>query len=204
MTIEDKKKYFVIDIEKPLSFRSIFGNERSIIMEIGSGKGEFIAINSRFSPEQNFIGVELKSKRIVTTLKKLDIEKHKNVRLLNLFIDSNVSEIIPPASIDEIIIYHPDPWPKKRHHKRRMLQQNFLDTLHTLLKEGGKIKISTDNLDYAEWIKELFKERKDFVAMYKEGYTSIIPEDHFTTYFDKLQAEQGFQPLFMMYKKSIN
>ena len=204
MTIEAKRKYFVIDIDKPLDIQSIFGNKKPIIMEIGSGKGEFIAINSRFSPEINFIGVELKSKRIITTLKKLDPEKHKNVRLLNLFIDNNVSNIIPPASIDEFIIYHPDPWPKKRHHKRRMVQADFLDTLHTLLKVGGFIKISTDNLDYAEWIKELFKERNDFEAMYKEGYTSIVPEDHFTTYFDKLQAELGFQPLFMLFKKSIN
>ena len=203
MRIEDKKEFFVIDIEpnKRLDFEDIFGNDHPICMEIGSGKGEFIAINSRFSPEQNFIGVEMKSKRIITTLKKLDPKKHKNVRLINIFIDSNVFTIIPPASIDEFIIYHLDPWPKKRHHKRRMFQPSFLDTLSLLLKKDGVIKISTDSLDYAEWIANLFENRNDFEAKYYSGYSYIIPEYHFTTYFDLLQAEQGYQPLFMLYKK---
>ena len=203
MQIEDKMLFFVIDTKKrnPLNFRKIFGNDRSIVMEIGSGKGEFIATNSRFSPERNFIGVELKSKRIITTLKKLDPMKHPNVRLLNLFIDSNATEVLPPASIDEFIIYHPDPWPKKRHHKRRLFQHSFMDALYILLKTDGIIRISTDNLDYAEWIKELFAERHDFIAVYKDGYSSIVPEDHFTTYFDSLQESQGYQTWFFIYKK---
>ena len=203
MQIEEKRQFFVINIDpdKVLDFQAIFGNNRAISMEIGSGKGEFIVVNSRFESEKNFIGIELKSKRILTTLKKLDISKNKNVRLLNLFIDSNVSAIIPPASIDEFIIYHPDPWPKKRHHKRRMFQHDFLDTIYILLKAGGLIKISTDDVNYAEWIKDLFAERDDFEALYKGGYSSIVPEEHFWTYFDKLQKEQGFEPLFMIYRK---
>ncbi|MCL1827210.1 MAG: tRNA (guanosine(46)-N7)-methyltransferase TrmB [Candidatus Cloacimonetes bacterium] len=170
-------------------------------MEIGSGKGEFIALNSQFHPEQNFIGIELKNKRIVTTLKKLDILKHPNVRLWNKFIDSEITSVLSPDSIDQIIIYHPDPWPKKRHHKRRLFQHNFIDTLYYLLKSGNYLHISTDCPDYAEWIKTVFVESKDFINMSQQGYTDIIPENHCLTYFDRLQATLGFEPLFFLYKK---
>ena len=203
MNIEEKKSFFVINFEKDklLQFDEIFEYQKPITMEIGSGKGEFIAINSRFHPERNFIGIELKSKRIVTTLKKLDMTKNSNVRLLNLFIDENVTKIIPAGSIDELIIYHPDPWPKKRHYKRRMFQHAFLDAIYPLLKENGYIKISTDCTNYADWIAALFNERNDFISIYKDGFKSIVPEDHFWTYFDKLQSEKGQEPLFFIYKK---
>lgn len=202
--IKEKEQFFNINIEdhKQLDFRLIFSNDKPLTLEIGSGKGEFIAIHSRFHPERNFIGIELKGKRIVTTLKKLDIQKNFNVRLLNLFVDNNVVETIKPASIDEIIIYHPDPWPKKRHHKRRIFQHHFLDAINPIIKPGGFLRVSTDDPDYAQWIIELFAQRKDFESSYPEGFTMIVPEDHFTTYFDELKASEGFDPWFMLYKKT--
>ena len=210
MNIDKKVLFFLLNNEfgfksvaehNHLNLINIFGNDKPVIVEIGSGKGEYLAIKSLFHPEQNFIGLEVKNKRIITTLKKLDIEKNKNVRLLNLLLDNEINKILPSSSIDEFIINHPDPWPKKRHHKRRLIRHDIIDTLFNLLKEGGLIRISTDNLEYAEWIKHMFDERPDFKSIYKEGYNFIVPEDHFITYFDKLQAELGFDPVFMLYKK---
>jgi len=184
-----------------LDFKAIFGNNKPITLEIGSGKGEFLAIHSRIHPERNFIGIELRTKRITTILKKLDITKNTNVRLLNIFVDENVTNIIPDESIDEIIIYHPDPWPKTRHHKRRMFQESFLDSIKKILKRGGFVRISTDSYEYVLWIKDLFDKRDDYASMYEEGYTRIAPEDHFWTYFDEVQSQEGYEPLFMLYKK---
>ncbi|MCK9329671.1 MAG: tRNA (guanosine(46)-N7)-methyltransferase TrmB [Candidatus Cloacimonetes bacterium] len=203
MDIKTKEEFFKINLEegKYLDFEDIFGNNYPLCLEIGSGKGEFIAVQSRFHPETNFIGVELKGKRIITTLKKLDIEKNSNVRLMNLFIDENVTDFIKPNSLDTVIIYHPDPWPKKKHHKRRLIQHKFLDAINPIIKINGYIKISTDDAEYAQWIIDIFKERKDFKSIYPEDFTMINPEDHFTTYFDELQAQEGFETWFMLYKK---
>ena len=204
MDISDKNKFFCLDISQgeQLSFEKIFGNKRPVTLEIGSGKGEFLALYSRVHPERNFIGIELKAKRIITTLKKLDIERNSNVRLLNLYVDENVTKVIPEDSISEIIIYHPDPWPKTRHHKKRIFQHSFLCSVNQILKAGGFIRISTDSLDYANWIKNLFAKRLEYVSMCAEGFTNIPPEDHLTTYFDELQSAEGFEPLFMLYRKA--
>jgi len=200
--MEHKEKYFCIDTsrEEILDFGVIFGDNKPITLEIGSGKGDFLANQSRIHPEMNYIGIEVKSKRIITILKKLDIVQNSNVRLLNLFVDANVNKYIAAESIDEIIIYHPDPWPKTRHHRRRLFQPSFIDCLNKVIKKDGLIRISTDSLDYAKWIKGLFDKRQDFVSMYEEGFTSVVPEGHFWTYFDELQANAGYEPLFMLYK----
>ncbi|MCL2063236.1 MAG: tRNA (guanosine(46)-N7)-methyltransferase TrmB [Candidatus Cloacimonetes bacterium] len=204
--IEDKNSFFQIKYDKfkELDFYEIFGNNRSITIEIGSGKGEFIATYSRFYPEKNFIGIELKDKRIMTTLKKLDIENNSNVRLLKLFVDSDIVKYIRPESIDELIIYHPDPWPKTRHHKHRLFQKSFLDSIYPILKIDGYIRISTDDLNYKDWIVRLFNERDDFESMYPEGYSMIVPDDHLWTYFDEIKSKEGYEPCFMLYKKKVS
>jgi tRNA (guanine-N7-)-methyltransferase len=203
MNFEEKALYFKIETQagKVLDFTEIFGNERAITVEIGSGKGEFLAVHSRFQPERNFIGIELRGKRIITILKKLEVNKNSNVRLLNLLVDKDITDYIKPASIDEFIIYHPDPWPKTRHRMRRMFQPEFLNVLSLLLKENGYLRVSTDDAQYARWIIKMFSERKDFQSMYENGYSMIAPEDHFTTYYDDLQEGQGFESWFMLYKK---
>ena len=201
--IEEKASFFNIkhSLYKQIDFREIFGNDKPITLEIGSGKGEFISTYSRFYPEKNFVGIELKDKRIITTLKKLDIEKNSNVRILRLYVDKDIKNYIEPTSIDEIIVYHPDPWPKTRHHKHRLFKHPFLDAVYPILKLGGYIKISTDDYNYVNWITKLFQERNDFESKYSEGYTMITPEDHFKTYFDELKSAEGFDPFFMMYRK---
>ena len=132
MTIEEKMKYFVINIdnaELPLDFKKIFGNDHPIHLEIGSGKGEFITKKSAIEKKINSIGIELKKRRIVTITKKLDIQNNQNVKLLRLFVDEKINEYIPENTFDIIYIQHPDPRPKRRHHKKRLIQNNFLNSL---------------------------------------------------------------------------
>ncbi len=203
MNIEDKLKYFVIEkeIDQLINFRSIFGNDHPIHLEIGSGKGELIQMQSFFHNFINYVGIEIKSKRILTTVKKLDINYNKNVRLLNLFVDEKVNQWISKNSIDEIIIYHPDPWPKRKHFDRRLLQHKFIDCLSLILKEKGILKISTDHEGYAQWIIKKFNERTDYVPLFDEYSKFIIPENHFTTYFDELKSSEGYIPQFLFYQK---
>jgi tRNA (guanine-N7-)-methyltransferase len=198
----EKEKFFIIDknSQSLISFGNIFGNDRPIILEIGAGKGEFIAMYSRFHPEYNFVGIELRSKRIVSILKKLDIKKNSNARLLNLFVDTHITEKIPENSIFQIVINHPDPWPKSRHQKHRLIQPEFLEALCSILMPGGFVKISTDDFQYVKWIVRIFGQCSSFKAIYSEGYSYAVPEDHIKTYFDDLLSAQGHAPAFMLYK----
>ena len=199
----DKEDFFCISIveNQQLNFADIFKNSNPVVLEIGSGKGEFIATYSALNPHLNFLAVELKSKRIITTLKKLDIVKNCNVRLLRQFIDDKVTSIIPRNSISEIIINHPDPWPKRKHHKNRLIQNPFIDAINSILQIGCHLKISTDDPDYRQWICRIFTQRKDFINLYDDGYTMTVPPDHLWTYFDEKQSKAGLQPAFMKYKK---
>jgi tRNA (guanine-N7-)-methyltransferase len=200
MDLEQKRKFFIIE-ERELNFQQIYGNSAPIHLEIGCGKGEFLAMKSRVKWDKNFLGIEVKPKRIKSTLKKLEPQHHSNVRLLQMFVDAQSSQIFPPNSIEMIYINHPDPWPKRRHHKRRLLQDEFIDILHRILVPGGILQIITDHVAYAEWITKKFLSRSDFRSKYEGGYTKIPFEGHIVTYFEKIKRLEGNDPIFMKYKK---
>ncbi len=207
MTLEDKLNFFVIDIDKinlPLNFKEIFGNNNPVHLEIGSGKGEFIAKKSALEKDINFIGIELKAKRIVTITKKLDPVINKNVRLLQLFVDKKINESIPVDSFEIIYIQHPDPWPKRRHHKHRLIQDKFLNSLNKILKYNGEVQIATDHPEYAKWIQKIFNARSDFKSIFEKGYSMEKPENHISTYFEERWEKMGYHPTFMFYKKVGN
>ena len=126
---------------------------------------------------------------------------NKNVRLLNLFIDERVKDWVKAKTVEQIIIFHPDPWPKRKHFNRRLIQHAFIDSLSYLLKNNGILKISTDHPDYAEWIIKHFRERDEYIPLFNDESRLIFPEDHFTTYFDELKASEGYPPQFLYYKK---
>jgi tRNA (guanine-N7-)-methyltransferase len=201
--LQEKLDFFKIKVEedKQLDYVELFGNSNPVHVEIGSGKGEFLARKALQHPEINFIGIELKRKRIITITKKLNIEEHCNVRLANFYVDHNITKHIKPHSIDCIYIQHPDPWPKRRHHKNRLFQHPFIDALAIMLKDNCEVRIATDHDDYTKWIVKHFKERKDFSAKFENGFTTEPYEGHIVTYFETVKLQEGFEPKFMHYKK---
>lgn len=200
---EQRQNKFVIEVEKGtiLDFAMIFGNNNPVYLEIGSGKGEFITQKSRIHRDINFMGVELNPKGITTILKKLDLEADNNVRLLNHYVDKNISQIIPKFSLSVIYIQHPDPWPKRKHHKYRLINQDFIDSLQFLLKPNGTVEIATDHPEYSEWIIEHFRRRGDFHSLFDNGFTFEKQPGHIETYFEEVKRYEGFEPRFMFYKK---
>ncbi len=204
--LQQKKDFFEIKIEddKVLNLEKIFENKHPIYLEIGSGKGEFLSKKSVQMKEFNFLGIELKKRRIVNILKKLDIVDNKNVRLLRLYVDHKINQWIKKDSIDHIYIIHPDPWPKRRHHKNRLIQQAFIDSLTKILKADGIVQISTDHTEYSKWIINNFKQRNDFISVYENHFTQEREEDHITTFFETTKMKEGFNPIFMKFKKVNN
>ena len=149
----------------------------------------------------NFLAIELKEKRIKTIIRQLDPKINKNVRVIKLFVDEKITDYVPEGSFQMIYIIHPDPWPKRKHHKNRLIQHDFIDVLRKILKPEGIVELSTDHKEYANWIIQHFRERKDFESAYNKGFTRDLGEEHIETFFEKKNREEEFEPFFMKYRK---
>jgi tRNA (guanine-N7-)-methyltransferase len=199
-----KREIFQVasDFEKILNFEEIFNNNNPVHLEIGSGRGEFLLEKSISLPEINFLGIDSKEKRIKTILRKLDIEKNKNVRVMKLLVDDDIEKFIPENSLEEIYIIYPDPWPKRKHHKNRLIQDRFIEALSKVIKFNGIVKLASDHKEYAIWVVRHFQNRFDFETIFEGGFTHIPPRDHLRTYFEVKKSKEGYNPFFMYFKKS--
>jgi len=185
-----------------LDYSQVFGNSNPVYVEIGSGKGEFISQYPILHPDSNFLGFEVRDKRVRNILKKLDPARHPNVRLVEELVDHRITERLPRESVHGIFIQHPDPWPKKRHFKRRLIQAAFLDAMASILMQGAFVQISTDHSEYANWIAEEFLRNSFYESVYDEAIQSKSHlEDHVITWFEQEQRRLGYEPNFMLFRK---
>ena len=128
------------------------GVPRPLVVEIGFGRGEFLLDLAQREPEQHFLGVELSWKRTLKMARRLARLEIDNVMLLQGPAESLLREVLPEASVRCLWINFPDPWPKKRHHRRRLIQAGTLRWIARCLEPGGLLRIATDHPEYAEWI----------------------------------------------------
>ncbi len=195
--------YFMVETgDSILDLQAIFGNANPVYIEIGSGKGEFISTYPRFHPEWNFLGFEVRGKRIRNCLKKLSPAVNSNVRLVERAVNASISQYIAPESIAGAFIQHPDPWPKKKHHRRRLIQQDLLNSLAGILVPDATIQVSTDHQEYANWIVEEFLTSPHFISIYEEVMQEEPNLDnHVVTWFEREQARMGYPPNYMLFRK---
>jgi len=203
MTLEEKREFFELECaeRQVWNFPEIFGNDNQVFLEIGSGMGEFLRMRALINHNRNFIGIEIKDKRLRQIINNMDVVRHNNVRVARLFVDDNVTEVIPEGSIKRVFINHPDPWPKTKHHKNRLIQPAFIDTLNRILKRKGIVWIATDDKAYAEWIVDKFVDRMDFDNLYEDGFSREPEAGHIVTYFEEMKRKEGFPPYFLKFRK---
>ena len=204
MDLEIKRNFFEIKYKKneTLDLPKIFGNNNPIHLEIGSGRGEFIYMKALQNPNINFIAVDIKEKRIKAIIRKLDMKTHPNVRVIKMFVDEESIKIFPFNTIRYLYIMFPDPWPKRKHHKRRMINDKFIEVLYRLLSFNGVLEIVTDHKGYAEWIKNHFINQNKFTPIYKNIFTRIPEENHIETYFELKMKKEGFIPFYFKFLKN--
>lgn len=147
----------VDQIARPLNFAELFGNDHPVEMEIGMGKGTFITEQARARPETNFFGIEWARWFWRYASDRLRRNGCLNARTVRAEAKFFLTEFVPDASIAVLHIYFPDPWPKKRHHKRRLIQESFMPLVHRILTPGGRLQVVTDHADYFEQIEPVVK-----------------------------------------------
>ena len=128
---------------------AIFGRVAPITLEIGFGNGESLAAQAEQQPERDFIGIEVHRPGVGHLLVEIQRRGLTNVRIFNEDAVEVLERRIPPASLDAVQIFFPDPWHKKRHHKRRLIQPAFMHMIASRLRPGGALHLATDWDDYA-------------------------------------------------------
>lgn len=136
--------------EEPLDFPTLFGRTAPAILEIGFGMGATTAEIAAAHPGQDYLGVEVHTPGVGALLKLVQAHALTNLRIIEHDVQAVVDFQIPDQTLTGIHVFFPDPWPKARHHKRRLIQQHFVTKLATKLQPGGYLHLATDWPDYAE------------------------------------------------------
>jgi tRNA (guanine-N7-)-methyltransferase len=139
-----------------IDLKAIFPKANKVIIEIGFGMGEATAIIAKNHPENAYIAVDVHPPGIGKLLSRIDEDKLANVKVIEDDVHVVLEHMIADNSLDGIHLYFPDPWPKKKHNKRRIVNEGFLKLIHPKLKKGGFIHIATDWVPYAISIQEVF------------------------------------------------
>ncbi|MEY4597926.1 MAG: hypothetical protein RLZZ445_723 [Pseudomonadota bacterium] len=142
--------------ETPLDLDALFGRRAPRILEIGCGMGETTVAIAAAHPECDYIGIEVHTPGVGSLLKQLDEAGLSNVRVIQHDAVAVMETMIPPASLDGLHIFFPDPWPKKRQQKRRLIQSPFIALAVSRLKPGAYLHAATDWQEYAEQILAVF------------------------------------------------
>lgn len=149
-TIKMQLMQFGLRVEEGLiDFSRVFQREAACMLEIGFGSGESLLAAAKANPDHDFIGIEMYLPGIGKVLKQLEEESIKNIRIYYADAVAVIDRCIPENSLTSIHIFFPDPWPKRRHHKRRLIQLEFVKKMVGKLKVEGTIQVATDWEDYA-------------------------------------------------------
>ena len=179
---------------KKINLHEIFPTSEKIIMEIGFGMGEATVIIAKNHPNNGYIAVDVHPPGIGKLLARIIENDLKNLRV----IEDDVHVVLPymfeDESLDAIHLYFPDPWPKKKHNKRRIVNQGFLELIHPKLKKDGYIHIATDWVPYAESIKDVFAASTLF-----SGGVIDKPESRPVTRFEGQGIDKDHQVTDLMY-----
>ena len=136
----------------PVDFESVFGRRAPVVVEIGSGMGETTARIAMENPDIDYLAIEVHSPGVGSLLRRVEEEGLTNLRVVQHDAVEVMREMIPEGSLSAIHVFFPDPWPKKRHHKRRLVQPAFAALAASRLAPGGRLHVATDWQEYAEQV----------------------------------------------------
>jgi tRNA (guanine-N7-)-methyltransferase len=193
-----------VDFDKTLNLKELMPGFESYTLEIGFGGGEHLAWRAQQSPTQAFIGCEPFITGVAGLLGYIEDAELENVRVV--IDDARVLlQSLPDAILDRIFILFPDPWHKKRHHKRRIVSDETIADLSRVLKVGGELIMATDIQDYADWMQEVLSKRPEFLPSL-QGRQSVYqrPEHWYITRYEQKGINAGRQASYLIYKKQLS
>ncbi|WP_339728670.1 tRNA (guanosine(46)-N7)-methyltransferase TrmB [uncultured Gimesia sp.] len=192
---KDLKPYFrtLEDLDSPFDWTAFFGNDHPVVLDVGAGRGLFLFNASGANLDKNFLGMEIdyrEGRRAATRLMKAE---RPNARVLGGDARIAFDKFISDSSISEVHVYFPDPWWKKRHHKRRIFTDVFVTRITKALKNGGELHFWTDVEEYFERVKNLMDHASQFIQ--QETPQECLPEHDmdYQTSFERKKRNEGWK-----------
>lgn len=191
-------------LANPADWATVFGNDRPLALEIGCGIGDFMVKTAVDKPETNFIAIDYYNKGCYKTCRRIDLHGLTNVRVLREEARQFIAERIVKGTLSAVYINCPDPWPKKKHRKRRLVGRQFMEFIRDYLAPGADFYFATDFDDYGidvagmlpgvEWLEN---------RLAPDLYVHDLPGYHLSKYMLKFMAE-GKRIYFVHYRKSLD
>lgn len=163
---------------------ALFGRLAPLVVEIGFGSGDHLLASAQARPDSDFLGIEVHRPGAGRVLQQAEKFSLANLRVVCADAVEVLRDGLPPSAVDEVVIFFPDPWPKKRHHKRRLVQPAFAQVLARALRPGGRLRLATDWADYARHMREVLNAEPQFANCATDGGAIQRPTDRPLTRFE--------------------
>ena len=194
-------EYGLPETDEQLDFARLFGRHAPTLLEIGFGNGDALLEMAQRHPGWNFIGIEVHRPGVGHLLKSVGELGLPNLRVSSRDAIEVLENQVPDASLDRVMLYFPDPWPKKRHHKRRIVQPPFVRLVARKLAPGGEFHLATDWENYAEHMREVLEATAEFENVSPEMY-ALRPEDRPLTKFERRGQRLGHNVRDLVYRRA--
>ena len=185
----------------PADWTALFGADRPLILEIGFGSGEYLLHLARSNPAANVIGVEVANRSLLRAERKIERAELLNVRAIHSTAETALYHLFTPASIWQIHVNFPDPWFKKEHRHRRLMQRDTLDAIVSRLQSGGEFHLATDIRDYAEMVHDLFSATPGLINLLPSAWASSMP-GRITTKYEANARREGRACYYFAYRRN--
>lgn len=187
--------------EKPIDLATHFGRQAPTCLEIGFGNGDVLVNMAKLQPETNVLGAEVHNAGVGHALLAIEQHEASNVRIIQHDAMEVLDSMLPEGCLDKVMLLFPDPWHKKRHHKRRIVQPEFLNSVARVLRKEGILHCATDWAEYGKWMIEHLEADKRFSNTAGPGQPSQRPEWRPVTRFEKRGHRLGHSVVDLIYKK---
>lgn len=201
---EEEIKHYLINTENVkngITSQSVFNNDYPLHLEIGCGNGHFLFARSQIHPMINYLGIEISKKRILKSIYKINKQSIENIRFIHGDGRYILDFYLPNNSLDACYLNFPDPWPKRKHIKHRILNPSFIDILHNKLRDNGSFYFVSDDDFYFFKTLSLFESDTRFMNGFISKYRNNI-EEYETSLYEEKWRKMGKEIYYMLFRKN--
>jgi tRNA (guanine-N7-)-methyltransferase len=192
---------FFYDIDQPLNWQEVFGNSNPLSLEIGFGNGKFLIEIAALNPHLNFLGIDFYHKGIRKLVSRINKLQLQNIRILYGDARDRIPRVFEDGQLDAIYINFPDPWPKKRHIKRRLIKPEFMSMLTTKVIRDGYIHLATDSESYANEMMETLSKATGLKNSYGTGKFREQREDFPQSKYERSFINAGDKIFYLEFQR---
>lgn len=201
---ELRPRYGLTLPDQPLDLDAVFGRHAPRVLEIGFGNGEALLATAAAQPERDFIGIEVHGPGVGRLLKDSATAGIGNLRVFQDDAVQVIARAIAPGALAEVRIFFPDPWPKKKHHKRRLVQPAFVRQIRGALADGGRLHLATDWPAYAEHMLEVMESAEGYRNVAGAGHYVERPASRPLTHFEQRGLRLGHPVHDLIFEKTTH